>query len=51
MKDAENWKTDGFVIGSPAYRMSISNTTDECLENKGDEKNGWVLTNQIKLSP
>ena len=51
MKDTDTWKTDGYVIGSPAYRMSISDTTDECLENKGHEKDGWVLINQIKLSP
>ena len=49
-KDTDTWKTDGYVIGSPAYRMSISDTTDECFENKGYQKNGWVLTNQINLS-
>ena len=38
MKKTDTWKTDGFVIGSPAYRMSISDTTDEGLENKGYEK-------------
>ena len=51
MKDTDTWKTDGYVIGSPIYRMSISDTTDESLENKGNEKDGWVLANKIKLSP
>jgi len=50
MKDTDTWKTDGYVIGSPAYRMSISDTPDENLENKWHEKDGWVLTNQIELS-
>ena len=50
MKDTDTWKTDGYVIGSPAYRMSISDTTGEGLENKGHEKDGWVLTDQIELS-
>ena len=50
MKDTDTWKADGFVIGSPAYRMSISDTTGEGLENKGHEKDGWVLTDQIELS-
>ena len=31
--------------------MSVVNTTEKPLENKGHEKDGWVLTNQIKLSP
>jgi len=51
LKDTNTWKTDGYVIGTPAYRMSISDTTDESLENKGYEKDGWVLTNKILLSP
>jgi hypothetical protein len=51
MKDTDTWKTDGFVIGSPAYRMSIPETRDKLPENKRYEKDGWVLTNQIKLSP
>jgi len=51
MKDTDTWKTDGYVIGSPAYRMSILDTTDECLEIEESEKNSWVLTDQIKLSP
>ena len=51
MKDTDTWKTDGYVIGSPMYQMSISDTTDERIENNEHEKDGWVLTNQIKLSP
>ena len=51
MKDTDTWKTDGYVIGMPAYRMSILDTTDEQLENKGYEKDGWALTNQIELAP
>ncbi len=50
MKDTDTWETDGYVIGSPAYRMSISDTKDECPENKEHEKDGWVLTNKISLS-
>jgi hypothetical protein len=53
MMKTDIWKTNDFVIGSPAYRMLIPDTTDEQLENKGLENpnNGWVLTNQIELSP
>ena len=51
MKETDIWKSKGFVIGSPVYRMSIPDKMDECLENKGLEKDGWVLTNQIELSP
>jgi len=51
MKNTDTWKTDGYDIGSPAYRMSISDSMDESFENKEYEKDGWVLTNQIKLSP
>jgi len=50
MKDTDTWKTDGVVIGSPVYRMSISDSMDECFENKEYEKDGWVCTNQIELS-
>ena len=50
MKDTDTWKADGFVIGSPVYRMSFSDTTDERLEKKELEKDGWVLTNNISLS-
>ena len=50
MKDTDAWKTDGYVIGSPVYRMSFSDTTDERLEKKELEKDGWVLTNNISLS-
>ena len=51
MKETDIWKSNDFVIGSPAYRMSILDTTDGCLENKEIEVDGWVLTNQIELSP
>jgi hypothetical protein len=50
-RETDTWKINGFVIGSPAYRMSISDTTDENLENKGRENDGWLLANQIKLTP
>ena len=46
-----NFRECGYVIGSPAYRMSISDSMDESFENKEHEKDSWVLTNQIKLSP
>ena len=51
MKKTDIWKSNNFVIGSPAYRMSISDSIDESFENKEHEKDGWVLTNQIELSP
>ena len=35
MKDTDTWKNDGFIIGSPAYQMLISDTTNELPENKG----------------
>lgn len=50
MKDSDTWKTDGYVIGSPAYRMSISDTTDKQSGIIENLQNGWVLTNKITLS-
>ena len=38
------------LLGSPVYRMSFSDTTDERLEKKELEEDGWVLTNNISLS-
>jgi len=37
LKETDTWKTEDLIIGSPAYRMSILDTTDEQLENKGLE--------------
>ena len=50
MKETDTWKYNDFIIGSPTYQMSILDTTDECIENNGHEKDGWVLTNKISLS-
>jgi hypothetical protein len=50
MKDTDTWKTDSYVIGSPVYRMSFSDTTDKQPGTIGSPQNGWVLTNKIALS-
>jgi len=52
MKRAGNLKTNGFVIGSPVYRMSIPDTKKEQTEATRIEcpPDGWVLINQITLS-
>ena len=50
MKDTDTWKTDGFIIGSPVYRMSISDTTDKQSVTIESSRDGWVLTNKILLS-
>jgi hypothetical protein len=51
MKDTDTWKTDGVVIGSPAYRMSVSDTPDIHSVLIDRHQDGWVLINQISLSP
>ena len=50
MKNTDIWKTDGYVIGSPAYRMSISDTTDKQSVPIECHQDGWVLINKISLS-
>ena len=52
MKDTDTWKTDGFVIGSPVYRMVVADVNDKQTEGESTEnsKGGWVLINQITLS-
>ena len=51
MKNTGTWKTDGYVIGSPAYRMSISDTTGKQSVPIECQQDGWVLINKILLSP
>jgi len=53
MKGTDIWKSNDFVIGSPAYRMSISDKKNEQAEETkiGCPPDGWVLTNRITLSP
>ncbi len=41
-----SWKTEGFVIGSPAFQLSSSNASTPSPKLGGE----WVLKNQIKLS-
>ena len=52
MKKTDTWKTDGFVIGSPVYRMVVADVNDKQTEGESTEnsKGGWVLINQITLS-
>lgn len=50
MKDTDTWRTDGYVIGSPVYRMSFSDTTDKQSGTVESIHDGWVLTNKIALS-
>ncbi len=56
MKAEGNWKTEGIVIGTPAYEFSIQLKRKKRKKNEEDEPeeepNGkWILTNQIPLSP
>ena len=50
MKDTDTWKTDGYVIGSPAYRMLISDTPDKQSVPIKCHQDGWVLINKNSLS-
>ena len=50
MKDTDNWNTDGVVIGSPAYRMLISETLEVQNVPVEHHQDGWVLINKISLS-
>lgn len=45
MKETNAWRIDGYDIGSPVCRMSISDSMGECFENKEYEEDGWVLIN------
>ncbi len=53
MRETDSWKTSSFIVGSPAYQISIPNTkrkrqTNETVTEMPQE--GWVLTNKIELS-
>ena len=50
MKATDTWKTDGYVIGSPVYRMLISDTSDKQFVPIEYHQDGWVLINKISLS-
>ena len=50
MKDTDTWKTGGYVIGSPVYRMLISDTPNKQSVPIEYHQNGWVLINKISLS-
>ena len=50
MKATDTWKTDGYVIGSPAYRMSISDTLDRQSVPIEGHQDSWVLINKYDLS-
>ncbi|HBG75188.1 MAG: hypothetical protein A2X25_12940 [Chloroflexi bacterium GWB2_49_20] len=56
MKAEGNWKTEGIVIGTPAYEFSIQLKRKKRKKNEEEEPeekpNGkWILANQIPLSP
>jgi hypothetical protein len=56
MKAEGNWKTEGIVIGMPAYEFSIQLKRKKRKKNEEEEPeekpNGkWILANQIPLSP
>jgi hypothetical protein len=53
MRETDSWKTNGFIVGSPAYQIPIPNRsrkkkTNETVIDMPQE--GWVLTNKIELS-
>ena len=50
MKYTDTWKTDGYVIGSPVYRMIISDTPDKQSVPIECHHDGWVIINKISLS-
>ena len=56
MKAEGNWKTEGIIIGTPAYEFSIQLKRKKRKKNEEEEPeekpNGkWILANQIPLSP
>ena len=46
LQDNDAWKTNGLVIGSPAFQLSTSNTVS-LLPKIGET---WILENQMELS-
>ena len=50
MKEINTWKSNGFTIGAPAYRMSLPDTTDKHSVPIECHQDGWVLINKISLS-
>ena len=53
MRETDSWKTNGFIVRSPAYQISIPNTTRKKKTNETVTEmpqEGWVLTNKIELS-
>jgi len=51
LKNTDTWKADGYVIGSSAYQMSISDTTDELLEKRGMKKMVGYLSIKSSFLP
>jgi hypothetical protein len=54
MRETDTWRTNSFIVGSPAYQIPTPNTrrkkqTEETSINK--PKEGWGLTHKIELSP
>ena len=41
------WKTNGLVIGSPAFQLSTSSTVSPSPKMEG----AWILENQMELHP
>jgi len=52
MKAEELWRTEGIIIGTPAYEFSIQLKRKKDKEDESDEKpdGKWILANQISLS-
>jgi hypothetical protein len=46
LQDRDTWKTEGLVIGSPAFQLSTSSAKTPSIKLAGD----WVLKNQIEFS-
>ena len=45
MRATEDWKTSGFLIGSPTYQLSTSSAGNPSPKIRGT----WILENQIEL--
>jgi len=47
LQDNDSWKTNGLVIGSPAFQLSASSADNPAPKMGG----AWILENQMELRP
>jgi hypothetical protein len=56
MKEKSFWKTEGVIVGSPIYEITLEVETQRTKKKdpKADQdkpKGKWILSDQIKLTP